>query len=348
MAVQHAKNLYLIPRGRVYLDPLDASENYSGEIYLGNCPGLTLSIESEKAEHYSSENAKSEKDATWTVRIKRGGTLNCDNFSAANAALWLAGSHSRKQQQATPVSGERRTVQPGRYYQLGATAANPLGVRGVSAITVHAAAGSASQQTVSNEKHTGINQGQQLTLAHAPVSIQSVKVGAAQGSATPVNAAGNYTMTASGLQVDASAPDIPNGSTLWVSYTYTQSAPGAAYQAGVDYLVDGETGRVQILEGGAISAPTEVLFGYTPMAGHYDSVRSGAGSEVTGALRIVSDNASGGNRDWYMPRVTLTANGDLPLISEGSSTDVVQMQFSLDVLTPPNADAIYCDGRPMP
>lgn len=149
---------------------------------------------------------------------------------------------------------------PGRQYQLGATAANPLGVRNVSAVTVK-------------------------------------------------NEAGTTT-----------------------------------YAAGTDYNVDLETGRVQILEGGTIVAG-KVQFGYTPVAATFESVKSGGKAELTGALRVVSDNAAGGNRDWYLPKVTLTPSGDLTLVAEGD--DVVTMEFGLEALKPANGEAIYCDGRPV-
>lgn len=261
MPIKHETNEYLIPRGRVYFDPYDAGERLTGEIALGNCPGVTLTIQTEKAEHFSSQTGLREKDGSWVVQVQRTGSLQCDNFSPSNAALWLTGSHEVKTQDATPVGDEERTVLPGRQYQLGATAANPLGVRNVKDITV------------------------------------------------------------------------------------TPTGGGSAYTAGTDYNVDTETGRVQIVEGGAIAAATVVVFGYTPVAGKFESVKSGAKSELTGALRVVSDNATGGNRDWYLPKVTLSASGDLSLIAEG--TDVVVMEFELEALKPANAEAIYCDGRPI-
>ena len=261
MPIIHAKSEYLIPRGRAYFDPYDASERLTGEIDLGNCPGINLTIETEKAEHFSSQTGLREKDGSWVVQVQRTGAMQCDNFSPSNAALWLTGSHEIKTQLATPVTDEERTVLPGRQYQLGATGANPLGVRNVTDITVTAKTG------------------------------------------------------------------------------------GTVYVAGTDYNVDTETGRVQIIVGGAITEATAVLFGYKPVAGKFDSVKSGAKSELTGALRVVSDNAAGGNRDWYLPKVTLTAGGDLTLIAEG--TDVVVMEFEIEALKPANAEAIYCDGRPV-
>ena len=260
MALTYLSNQYAIPRGRVFFDPRDANEELMGEIYMGNCPGVNLSIDTEKAEHFSSEKGLREKDASLIVQVNRTGTITCDNFSAANFALWLSGTRTTVAQGATPVTAEVRAVEPGRYYQLGATSASPLGVRNVSAVTV---------------KNVGAT---------------------------------------------------------------------VTYIAGTDYNVDLETGRVQILAGGAIVAG-DVEFGYTPVAGTFEGVKSGAAAELSGALRIVSDNASGGNRDFYMPKVTLTPSGDLPIIAEG--TDFVQMEFGLEVLKSANAEAIYADGRPV-
>ncbi|MDM0003893.1 hypothetical protein QTI51_04080 [Variovorax sp. J22G73] len=261
MGMVYAKNEYAIPRGRVFFDPFDANGNPTGEIAMGNCPGLNLSIETTKAEHFSSEKGLREKDESLIVEVNRTGSVNCDNFSAANFALWLSGTRATVNQAATAVVGEVRSVVPGRFYQLGAKAANPLGVRNVTAVAVKNA--------------------------------------------------------------DTSTP----------------------YTAGTDYNVDPETGRVQIIVGGAIVAGN-VKFDYTPVAGTYETVRSGATAETQGALRIVADNASGANRDFYMPKVTLTPTGDLPIIADG--TDFVQMQFGLEVLKAANAEAIYADGRPVP
>lgn len=261
MALIHEEQKYTIPRGRAYFDPEDANGALTGEIEMGNCPSVTVTISTEKAEHFSSMTGLREKDASVVVQIDRTGSLVCDNMKADNFALWMSGTRTARTQTAVAVTGELRTVQPGRFYQLGATTANPLGVRNVTAVTVKNEAGT------------------------------------------------------------------------------------TAYDAGDDYNVDLETGRVQIVQGGAIAAATVVQFGYTPVAASFDRVTTGSTSEIRGALRIVSDNATGGDRDYYMPRVTLTPDGDLPIIAEG--TDFVQLNFGLEVLKPANGEAIYCDGRPV-
>lgn len=260
MALVHEEQKYTIPRGRAYFDPEDANGALTGEIAFGNCPELTVTISTEKAEHFSSMTGLREKDASVVVQVDRTGTLACDNMTGANFALWMSGTRTVVSQVATPVTGELRSVLPGRFYQVGATAANPLGVRNVTAITVK------------NEDGT------------------------------------------------------------------------TTYDAGDDYNIDLETGRVQIVEGGAITASI-VQFGYTPVASTFERVKTGSATEIRGALRIVSDNATGGDRDFYMPRITLTPDGDLPIIAEG--TDYVSISFGLEVLKPANAEAIYADGRPV-
>lgn len=258
MAITHAKNEYAIARGRAYFNALNvATDEYQGEIYLGNCPGFNVSIETEKAEHYSSETGLREKDASVVLEVKRSGSITCDNMSAQNVALFLSGSTGPVEQTAETVTGEVLAVLPGRYFQLGATEARPVGARKVSNVVVKSGDGSVE------------------------------------------------------------------------------------YVAGDDYNVDAERGRLQILADGAIPAG-DVQVDYETAACTWTGIRSGASGELRGSLRVVSDNATGENRDFYFPLVSLAPTGELPVIAEG--TDFASMQFSVDILKPAGGEAIYVDG----
>ena len=261
MALTYAKNQYTIPRGRVFFNPINnATDEYIGEIYLGNCPSFGISIETEKAEHYSSETGLREKDASVVLEVKRSGSLTCDNMSMSNVALFLSGSTGTITQAAGTVTDEEIKVIPGRYYQLGLSPATPVGARNVSAVAVKA----------------------------------------------------------------------PVGAT--------------EYEAGTDYMLDAARGTLQILAGGAIVAGA-IKVTYTKAAVTWEGIRSGASGELVGALRVVSDNATGANRDFYLPRVSLVPSGELPVIADGS--DFASMQFDADVLKPANGEAIYVDGMPI-
>ena len=261
MAITHASNQYTIPRGRVYFEAINAAtDEKQGAVYLGNCPAFTVSIETEKAEHYSSETGLREKDASVVLEVKRSASLTCDNMSATNVALFLSGSTGEVQQAGGAVTGETLLVLPGRYFQLGATAAQPVGARKVSNVVV-------------------------------------------------------------------------------------KSADGATeYVAGEDYNVDAERGRLQIIAGGAI-AEGEISVDYEAEACTWTGIRSGASGELRGSLRVVSDNATGENRDFFFPLVSLAPTGDMPVIAEG--TDFASMQFDVDILKPAGGEAIYVDGVAM-
>lgn len=261
MALTYSQNKYTIPRGRVFFNPINtATDEYLGELYMGNCPSLGLSIETEKAEHYSSETGLREKDASVVLEVKRTGSLTCDNMSGTNVALFLSGSTGTITQAGASVTDEVIDVIPGRYYQLGLGVSTPVGARKVSAVVV------------------------------------------------------------------------------------TNSAGTTTYVAGTDYLLDADRGRLQILATGAIVAG-EIKVDYTKAATTWEGIRSGAAGELLGALRIVSDNATGDQRDFYMPRVSLVPSGEIPVIAEG--TDFAQMTFDVDVLKPANGEAIYVDGMPL-
>lgn len=261
MALTYSQNKYTIPRGRVFFNPINtATDEYLGELYMGNCPSLGLSIETEKAEHYSSETGLREKDASVVLEVKRTGSLTCDNMSGTNVALFLSGSTGTITQAGASVTDEVIDVIPGRYYQLGLGSSTPVGARKVSAVVV------------------------------------------------------------------------------------TNSAGTTTYVAGTDYLLDADRGRLQILATGTIVAG-EIKVDYTKAATTWEGIRSGAAGELLGALRIVSDNATGDQRDFYMPRVSLVPSGEIPVIAEG--TDFAQMTFDADVLKPANGEAIYVDGMPL-
>ena len=123
----------------------------------------------------------------------------------------------------------------------------------------------------------------------------------------------------------------------------TNSAGTTTYVLGTDYALDAALGRLQILASGTIVAG-DIKVDYAKPAATWARVKTGSKSELSGALRVIADNAAGENRDWYMPKVTLTPNGELPIISD--ATDVASMEFTVEVLKPANGEAIYIDGRP--
>lgn len=135
----------------------------------------------------------------------------------------------------------------------------------------------------------------------------------------------------------------PAGARNISALTVKPETGSTPYVAGTDYVVDLALGRLQILSTGTITAG-KIKVGYTAPAATWKRIKTGAVSELSGAVRVIADNASGASRDYYMPKVTLTPSGELPVIAEG--TDFVSMEFEVEILKPANQEAIYVDGRP--
>ncbi|MDN5924462.1 MAG: hypothetical protein L0H70_05625 [Xanthomonadales bacterium] len=129
-------NSYVFGRGKIYIDIFDTAGAKTGERYLGNCPGFTLNVATEKYEHFASTAGLRKKDLTVITSVNFNAKISCDDVGADNLALFVGGDVSSVSQAATPVTAEAIKVKAGCEYQLGATASNPMGVKNVTTVTV--------------------------------------------------------------------------------------------------------------------------------------------------------------------------------------------------------------------
>lgn len=116
-----------------------------------------------------------------------------------------------------------------------------------------------------------------------------------------------------------------------------------AITLGTDYEVDAAAGMVHLL-GGVTQAELgqALVVTYDVAATTRDRVVS-AGTEVKGALKLLSFNPEGTKRDYLLPSVTMSPNGDFAL--KGDDWQV--MSFNLEVLAKnATTSAVYIDGRP--
>jgi hypothetical protein len=100
------------------------------------------------------------------------------------------------------------------------------------------------------------------------------------------------------------------------SVVVTNVAGTTTYVLNTDYRLDAAKARIYIIRGGAIANGTIVHVDYTPTAGTITRVSSGGSGSQTGAIRFISDNAAGPNRDLYIASASLSPSGELPLITE--------------------------------
>jgi len=133
----------------------------------------------------------------------------------------------------------------------------------------------------------------------------------------------------------------PSGVRNVSAVTLTATGGGAAFIAGVDYLLDLVNGRVYIQPAGGIGEGTSPVAAYTIDASSRDQVIS-KGNVVEGALRYIAKNPAGLQTSFYMPQVKLTPNGDFALKSDSWQ----ELGFNIEIITKGSLSAIYADGAP--
>lgn len=168
---------YVLGRGRVQFDRytpaqiaagLTALTRGEGERYIGNTPAFSLSSSSDDLDHYSSEGGIRVKDDSVQLQLDRSGSFECDNIDQENIALYFLGEASTQTQVAATDETDEITVKQGMFYQLGATASNPSGVRIVSNVTVGKGVGFGTNVVAANNWEIDEARGQIYILPGAP------------------------------------------------------------------------------------------------------------------------------------------------------------------------------------
>lgn len=108
-----------------------------------------------------------------------------------------------------------------------------------------------------------------------------------------------------------------------------------------DYTVDLVMGRVTLLStGSTVLTGDTITAEYVAPAQTRVQIISGRES-VSGSLRYIAFNSLGGQFDYFMPYVKLSAAGDFELKGD----DWQKISFNVEVLRMDNKESVYVDGR---
>lgn len=110
------------------------------------------------------------------------------------------------------------------------------------------------------------------------------------------------------------------------------SAGGAVKALGTDYTVDARTGRIYIVPTGTIAKGATVVadsYDYETLA--LSTIEAGTNPTQYAMFRFVSDNVRGKQKEVIVPKVQLTADGELGLITD----DYGNWTLTASVLTTP-------------
>ena len=131
----------------------------------------------------------------------------------------------------------------------------------------------------------------------------------------------------------------PEGVSHVSNVTVTDVGAVTTFVLDTDYTVDLEAGYIQIIEGGGIANGTPIEVNYDVAAQTQERVISGT-SAVQGAMRFRSFNAVGGQRNFYMPKVTLRPNGEFSLKGD----EWQNISFNVEILKAGNLANLFATG----
>lgn len=316
----------LVPAGKLYVDVI-VNGVLTGERYLGETDSFNVNIAGEKIEEYSMENGLKVLADSILIGVTRTATMTVKQVSRENLALFLAAVYGVQVQAAGDVDAEAHTVLPDRYYQLGRSDDNPSGVRDISTVTVVAGV-AAIAWTDTAAKALGAKVKPTTTPTYY---WQCTTAGTTAGTEPTWVATPGATIT--------------DGTVVWTCMGIL--APVLA----TDYTVDATLGRVYVTAAARVhpTLGTAWAVDYTKAAREREQIKTTGSIDATAALRLVANNVRGDQRDWYMPKCSLTPSGDFPLKTDDPT--YVALPFEVGILKPDDGAAgqdiaaIYMDGR---
>lgn len=361
-----ALNDYAVGRGKTYFDRfLPGTRTSTGERYLGNTPTFDQASAVTTLDHYSSDQGVKEKDKSVDLQVDNTITFSCDNIQFDNVALWFLGGKSTVIVGASTGNTFDVSATYGTFYQLGATDDMPEGLGAVDNVTAALTTGTRATGSISVASQPSADDTVSVN-GHAITFKTSGATGA------QVNIGGTTTITATSLRALINADQAlygvsAGGSTTTVALTAlvagtagnsialaksgtNPTLSGATLTGGAagtsidlaNFDINLESGRVQIIpDAPGIDEGDLITFTYDVLAQSKVRVVSG-GTAIYGALRYVADNATGDNKDHYLPYCKLSPTGNFPV--KGETWTVVSFTAEALKKTPTTPRVIITQG----
>lgn len=345
-------NNYVVGRGKLYFNRFaDGTLVGPGYRYFGNTPELTASQSATSLDHYSSDEGMKFKDASVDLQNDMSGSFTCDNVNSDNLALFFLGANDTQ----TVVTGDATFAAGTVTFTGTGTAADTVTINGEEVtletsgatgseinVGVSATATAQNLKTLINNNPsifgvTAAGAAAILTLTAIDagptgnaITLAKSSTGITISGATLTGATDNGTETFVGVQQGLFYPlgvtaDDAQG-VIGVSDVVVTIASVVIDPAG-NYMVDGDTGLLQILDG-APDVPNDSTIDVAySVAGGVRSVVIGSNDTIYGALRFYSKNPQGRQKDYTWPYVKLSPNGDLNL--KGDDWQTVGWKFDV-------------------
>lgn len=108
-----------------------------------------------------------------------------------------------------------------------------------------------------------------------------------------------------------------------------------------DYSVDLERGIVTLADTSSVFTDGDTLVATFDVAASSREQTVSGQKTIRGKVKFLSSNPQGSDKDYYMPSVIISPNGDFALIAENS---VLSTPLTVDIQIKPPLAAVYVDG----
>lgn len=255
-------------------------------------------------------------------------TLTLASFSSNfdNLSLFFGGDVVSVTQGTTPVVGHLLMgIAQNRFYPLGITDANKVGIRGIAPTPV-------------------------VTSAPAALTAWATGVAkakwAAVGPATPddkvliaLNAGTTHATT------EPTWPTVIGDTVVDNDITWLLTATASTtFTENVDYVVDNDTETGARIRWDSAPSAIAVFVDYTPTAATWNQIPGGQSISYDGYAEFHGD-VEGAEQVLMFPRITLQSNGTLPTVTD--QTTFVQVGLTGTVITLENLAPFYWASKPV-
>ena len=270
----HEDNI-LIGSGELFIDVLDSAGERTGERYLGDAVGATLSVASERVQVFSGSGPVARQIVNKVRSLTRTLAMTLHDMSLENMALFVGApdpvAEADKAVRVEGAGAEKIGARKGRWYQLGVSDARPAGVR----------------------------------------AVKDEKAGGAAATGAHNDGADAVIVTTA-----AAAP-----------------AAGNTLARAANYAVDKDRGRIFIKDDAPDLPADGVIYAhYKPVAAaDRKQVAATALREVRAAVRYIKDTQTGRGRNIYAPLCSVSAGGEMALMSRENEQ---QLRISCEILDP--------------
>lgn len=168
------------------------------------------------------------------------------------------------------------------------------------------------------------------------------------------------TLTQSSLTAQVSNETVDQGDIIQVGRTtgnpagarkitvasVTSDPTGTTYVANTDYIVHSDLGLVEIVAGGGIDDASDIIINWSAAATTSQQIAV-SDVDAEGELKFVSYNAQGAQSDITLPRVRISPNGDMSMLSDPENPAFQTITLSVSALKKDNLALAYRNGRPL-